>query len=1759
MGATSDLAEEIEGKRNNICAAAPALDTIIDVLRRRAVESVSDAFSFLTNGVERERISYRDLDRSARSIAAKLQALGQYQKPVLILHEAGIDYIRALFGCFYAGAIAVPAPAPVRPRSLARLDAIARNCGSQIICSSGEIQRAVTRSGKAGAAVELRWLLTEDFADDLDKRWVPPDVEPHDLAFLQYTSGSTGQPKGVMVSHGDVMRNAERLRVMMQHTNQDVSVTWLPLFHDMGLVATIIQPIYAGFRSYLMSPAEFAQKPLLWLRMMSRFRATTTVAPNSGYEWAAQRAARNHWSDLDLTAWRIAANAAEPVDPGTLVRFSEAFGRYGFDASAFRACYGLAEATLLVTGTTKHPSRVIYPDVCSAQAIAGETARGVISCGTTLADCHVAIVNPATRRLCAPGEVGEIWVPSKLAARGYWNEPELTQDTFHATLVGGRDNYLRTGDLGFVKDDELFVRGRIKDLIIVRGTNYYPHDIETTVANRMGFLPQQCCAFSLEIAGEERPVVVIESAQELDDDYVDQLANSARAVVGQEYELSLYAVGIVPTGRLPRTTSGKLQRQICRSQFLDEAGKETIRRVFFGNVVAGSSQIEIPDRERLLRESPEKRLDLIVSYLSAVAAAELGISHDIAAPTRSLAMLGADSLSLTVLRVRIAQELAIHIPLSFFAGDSTIEELAANILSLVLPSPTARFELRIASNFTAEPIAESLQFWFAKLGISGAASFAPYDQVIQQLVDPTSSLNAAIDAHRIILLRPRDWLQRLRADCVGPGKVETAFGELVEQFGVALRQAAQRGGPIIVGICPEESRTAATDVERIRSACTGIPAVRFLDFSRLGELYHVDPVFAALKDNEGHIPFSPSFFAALGTAVVRALMAQWRTPVKVIVVDCDNTLWGGECGEVGPCGVTVGSAFAAVQRRLKSLRDSGFLLCLCSKNDEQSVFEVFQQQASALVLNWNDIAAYRINWLPKSENIAALAKELNLGLDSFLFLDDTAAERAEVRARCPSVLVPELSADPAEWPAYLEHYWALDQARQSTVEDRTRLYREETQRAKLRQRVLSLDDFIDQLAVHIDFSPIKDDELGRVSELALRTNQFNASNLRCNEGELAKWCRDPAYICERIKLSDKFGDYGIVGMLRVSAPTNGAACALEDFVLSCRALGKRVEHRMLERCADIAKERGLAQIEIRLKPTARNKPVQAFFASVCGNSPLELGKPGYKLAVEDLVSRLRAARLDQTVTTVPGDEASSSDSTKRESPTVLNRIATELSSGTAVLAEMRRKLQRRAPGSYVAPRTATERFVSSIWQHILRTSLIGRTDGFFDLGGDSLQLAEFVSAVYEKFGVAISLALLQDPTVASTADLIDSLRGQSGTRVSRPEPQWRRDLQLDPAIAAGSIAAPRYPAGHILLTGANGFLGSALLTALTQCSKSNVTCLIRNHNGVAAEDRLYRSKIWRQMPASGKARVRVVAGDLQQDNFGMAAETYRRLAAEIDMIIHCGAAVNFVYNYSILKGVNVNGTKEVLKFATTDHLKPLHFISTLGVLMSADRPHDVTVFEDEAPRYASGLPNGYEQSKWAADELVRMAAARGLPVAVYRPGMLISSSEPGLAMKPNEFIGCMIKGCIQLGFAPDLETEVELVPLDLAARLIVEIASRPDSIGHAFHIKHPQPIRMPELLEIVENAGYPIRPIPFELWKQKLFLQRDLKNNALFPFIDFIQQLEEEHVRMPLIDDSNTRRVLFKSDIPVEAMRTAVEKMLSHFEQSGFLGSGVLH
>ncbi len=574
-------------------------ETWVDLLRFYASERGEElAYTFLIDGEEQsESLSFAQLHKNAQKIALSLRAQVGLGERVLLLFPPSLDYISSFLGCLYAGTIPVPAYPPdlynLR-NSLARLEMIVSDCQAKIALSSREFIRLFQGQvgGKEGdffrqatpTLLSLRWVSPDETVEGC---WERPPLNGKSIAFLQYTSGSTGQPKGVVLTHQNILYNAEMEKQAFAHHDKTVCFSWLPLYHDMGLIGNILQALYLGRPCIFMSPLHFLQRPVRWLKAISRYQATTSGGPNFAYELCCRKITPEECSELNLNSWEVAFNGAEPIRASTIHKFSEIFSPYGFRRTSFHPCYGLAEATLFVSGGQARDLPCMESfDSQKLQAKQAKTSKEpdqvLVSSGQTVLEQKIIIVDPEKQVSLPFGQIGEIWLSGPHIANCYWQKEELSQDIFCAALGEYPEKlFLRTGDLGFFHKGNLFIAGRIKDLIILSGQNYYPQDIERVVEESDTCLRPGCsAAFSLEENDQEKLIIVAELRDPKKQENLpwESIISKIRLAISREFQQQVETIVLLPPCSLPKTSSGKIQRHTCRKKFLENIWKVLVRK-----------------------------------------------------------------------------------------------------------------------------------------------------------------------------------------------------------------------------------------------------------------------------------------------------------------------------------------------------------------------------------------------------------------------------------------------------------------------------------------------------------------------------------------------------------------------------------------------------------------------------------------------------------------------------------------------------------------------------------------------------------------------------------------------------------------------------------------------------------------------------------------------------------------------------------------------------------------------------------------------------------------------------------------------------------------------------------------------------------------------------------------------------------------------------------------------------------------------------
>lgn len=670
-------------------------------------------------------------------------------------------------------------------------------------------------------------------------------------------------------------------------------------------------------------------------------------------------------------------------------------------------------------------------------------------------------------------------------------------------------------------------------------------------------------------------------------------------------------------------------------------------------------------------------------------------------------------------------------------------------------------QITIAATFTAEPIADYLSFWLEELNLPFAIEFAPYNQVFQQLLDPSSQLARNQQGINVILVNFEDWQKYDNT----PGNAEEKISRNLHDLLNALKAAVQRSTiPHLLCLCPPAPEVSQdphraefwqAQEELIVKELAEINGIYVTTSKELQTTYAVVNYYDPQSNELGHIPYTSAGFAALGTLVARKISALKRSPYKVIVLDCDQTLWKGVCGEVGAQGITIDPPRQHLQEMLIAQQEAGMLLCLCSKNIEDDVMVVFEQRQD-MPLKLHHLVNWRINWQPKSANLQSLAEELQLGIDSFIFIDDNPVECAEVRANCPEVLTLQLPQQPQAIERFLNHTWAFDHLK-TTKEDRkrTQLYQQNVQRERWRHEALTFDDFLSGLGLEVEINSPTAEQMPRLAQLTQRTNQFNMTTIRRSEGEVKQILEAGELAARVVEVKDRFGDYGLVGVLLFGQEDD--KLKVDSFMLSCRVLGRGVEHQMLAELGKIAQERGLSYVDVPLITTKKNQPALNFLVSL-GTDYQQKTDSGWlfsfptSTAAQLTYNPQNGAQANQKQAQVKKTNTNSNQPLRSPSE-LFERIATELYEPEQVLSAVKSKQRRELEQhSFVAPRNELEKRLIAIWEEVLGVYPVGVQDNFFDIGGTSVIAVRLFTEIEKTWHKKLPLAtIFQAATVEQLA------------------------------------------------------------------------------------------------------------------------------------------------------------------------------------------------------------------------------------------------------------------------------------------------------------------------------------------------------------------------------------------------------------------------
>lgn len=1040
--------------------------------------------------------------------------------------------------------------------------------------------------------------------------------------------------------------------------------------------------------------------------------------------------------------------------------------------------------------------------------------------------------------------------------------------------------------------------------------------------------------------------------------------------------------------------------------------------------------------------------------------------------------------------------------------------------------------LAISATFTAEPIEPYIKWWGDQFNLDVNISFAPYNQVFMELLDTSSLLSTNKDVN-LLFVRFEDWI-RASQSIDDDHLCEELFRNFNEFVSILKNKSKQV--PYFVGVFPVSthlglSKKVSDFIQTLNHTWMKIlnesDNVYMIDFSALNTLYSIEQIFDAVKDAEGHVPFSDEFYAAMGAMVIRNILALKNQQFKVIVLDCDNTLWRGVCGEDGALSVRIEQPFIELQKFMIKKYEEGMLLAIVSKNNEEDVWEVFEKNPGML-LKKEHFVNWRINWEPKSQNMKEIAEELNLGLNSFIFVDDSLTECLEVMTNCPEVLSLHLPENVSEILAYLSHVWAFDNLI-VTEEDkmRTEMYVAERQRKAIQEETMSIPDYLAGLELKMSMNKVEKSQIARVSQLTQRTNQFNLSTKRRTVDEIEHLLKQTDTNCWTIEVSDRFGDYGLVGVV-ITKEVN-QKLNIDTFLLSCRVLSRRIEDAILVGLNKHCQENGLSFVEATYYPTAKNQPFKAFINRMNWEIVEETDSCLlYRMPVNslpqsiDVIDTYFNANYEKAAPAVTKESMISVDDVQSTDKKPINLVAVTMAGSWGVnttndehlthlnylvplknhSADMLVKLPKQEviqrennDHEYVAPRNEVEERIERIWNEVLGIEKISINASFFSLGASSLDGIQVISRMAMDFDAHLNDIFIHD-TIAKLAENVpfkqDHLLQQFKKMEQLANVTLNTDLSQVPAVTEKmdkyyqQIEANRdtdlddvVEYKNILLTGATGYLGAHLLIDMLNNTSSTIHLLIRGITPLEAENR-FKQKMAFYFTANTyeayKDRIVIYNGDISQRNMGLSQEVYNKLANLIDCVMNSAANVSHYGKYEDSYEVNVIGTERLLEFAFTGQQKDVHHLSTPLVAHGKIDGVDYFVYTEYDHFVGQRDENVYVKSKLEAEMLIEQARKKGLNCNIYRVGNLNYNTQ---TMKFQENIESnafytMVKSFIKINMVPALEADsLDFSFVDYVSKAIILLFNRKNIMNETFHVYNHNRISSHTLGHFIKEAGYP--------------------------------------------------------------------------------------
>ncbi len=1744
-------------------------------------------FTFLDKKAnELKNCSLSMLHEKATIIAGFLMGKAKPGDRALLMYSTEPEFIYAFLGCLYAGVIAVPVCPPKPGDGDKKLKHIIADASPVISLTSSSLFSGLKATYQGPVLVN-----TEDIKDSWKDNNTLFSPEPRDIAFLQYTSGSTSKPKGVMISHGNLIANEEMIKQYANASQRTVGAGWAPIYHDMGLVVNILQPLYIGHPCILMSPLTFLRDPMSWLRVISKYKVTASGGPNFGYDLCIQRATKDVIEKLDLSSWDIAFCGGEPHRAGTLDLFSKIFEPCGFRKETFYPSYGLAETCVFVVGGRKEDPLVeitVKKDAFNDNRVVMsddilEDRKTLVGSGFNQGGQRIEIVDPEERIVLGENNIGEIWVQSPCVARGYWKNSRQTEAVFNAYLKNGQGPFLRTGDLGFVNKKEIFIAGRLKDVIIVNGRNHYPQDIELTAENSAeGIRSGRIAAFQVPADDEEKLCIIAEYTgnKEITSDVIDDI----RYAVSRDHQLKVHIIGLVKRKQIPITTSVKIRRRATRKAYLENRF----------DIIALSDISTQSHNERISKDehdplentvlSPEKghlaeRIREIVAERLHLDPAEI----DSTAPLGRYGLSSQDAVALIVeFEILTGESFSPTIIFEY----PTIVALVG-FLSEKLDSKTRQTINRKLSSDDIAVIGLSCRFpgspdtdifWKNLVDEMDLVTSVPEDrkEITHRGHTPADSAAASHDRGGFI-----DGIGNFDAGFFGISSVEATSMDpqhrifletawrAIEDAGYAPSSLSGKDVGVFAGIMTSDYNALAVENNAAINAYSASGLIHSMLSNRLSYILNL------------HGPSE-----TINTACSSSLVAVHRAVRAICNHECDQAIVGGvntllsstshntaiSAGVLSKDGKC--KAFDASADGYVRSEGVGVIILKPVKKaveDNDHIYAVIK--GSAVNHGGRSLSLTAPNENAQASLIVNAVEKAGVSPDTLTYI--------EAHGTGTSL------GDPIEVNGLKKAFGSMQNGQKTycgigSVKSNIGHLEAAAGIASLIKTVLALK--YKKIPASINFkqlnpyiclkdSPFYIVENTRVWEHLSGTDghpiPLRAGVSSFGYGGANAHVVVEEYSCPERKSTETAEPHAIV----LSAKT---ACSLDRYVHAFNDFLNNKDGRYCNeelRLSDIAVtlQTGRDHFSERMAFIANSLDelktiLKNIVSGKIDDNKILKGHSVRRQSGQSEKIRPLMERKDLPLLVRQWVEGVEID--WRALHTIKNRKRVSLPTYRFEKTyywigegKTKKVVIPQSGEKHIKPLPVT--FDKALeWLKITASEYTGIQPhyeidtkiSFGDYGLDSIALIDILNRINNEFHIELSDTAIQDcPNIDSLANFM-----VYGKKYELPD--LEKEAILDKTLLPVNIREQytlkdNIPARHIFLTGATGFLGIFLLNELVNKTDAEIYCLVRAEDSREGVRRLNDAMEKFQITdCCIDNRVTVLPGDLTEARFGIDKERYEQLSQTIDTVYHCGAIVDWMKSYAALKKVNVSGTIEAIKFAGYNRIKHFHYISSLAVLPLTDDKYQW--FETDISK-SDNLTNGYAQSKWVAESLCTAAREKGLPVNIYRFDFVAGTEKTG-AMKETDFIVRFIKGCIQSGCVPVEESNLDIVSVDHLAKTILDISQLIEN--KTYHMINRRPFTTSDFVSLIRQFGYKLEKISFESWKK---LIEHSPTNALYPLYPFLKKYTGEQLgyyHKLSVDNTHTLKALYQVDPDLVAASPSAEDIMQQvivfFQKQGYLPVG---